>query len=284
MLRSLLFALAMVGLVLPAAAQDLPQKSPRCTITQQVGLTKFSLDFSRPSARDREVFGEVVPFGKLWRTGANMATSIEFDTEVMVDGQPVPAGKYAIFTIPREGGAEWTFILNKTWRQGGTSDYKEADDVLRLEVPVTEVPFTETMMLNLVDLHAEGATLQLSWANMALRIPLTVDVAAQAEANIEKEVDNIWMSLARSGRYYLDAGYNYERGLELMTQSVQHKTHYWNTYHKALLHEKLGQKEMAQTAAARAMELGEATEPGGWRDSWDNFYRGQVEQLLDRLN
>ncbi|MBK7269947.1 MAG: DUF2911 domain-containing protein [Flavobacteriales bacterium] len=144
MMRSLL-ALA-VALPIISAAQDLPQPSPRGQVEQVVGLTNVKVDYSRPSAKGRKIFGDLVPFGQLWRTGANMCTTIELSGPVVVSGKSVAKGKYSLFTIPNE--KEWTVILNSDTTLGGTDGYDEAKDVARFVTPVVAAEWTETFTID----------------------------------------------------------------------------------------------------------------------------------------
>ena len=120
---------------------ELPAPSPTATFSQKVGLTEVSINYSRPSKKGRAVFGDLIPYGKLWRTGANNATKFTFSDDVKIDGKDLPAGTYALFTIP--GDNEWTIIFNKNFNQGGTADYKESEDALRVTVkPVSYTHLT----------------------------------------------------------------------------------------------------------------------------------------------
>ena len=110
-----------------------PQASPVCTVSQAVGTSDISITYSRPGAKNRVIFGNIVPYDKMWRTGANKATKISFSEEVTFAGQKVPAGEYSLFTIPSTN--EWEVILNNELNLWGTGEYDEADDVLRVKIP-----------------------------------------------------------------------------------------------------------------------------------------------------
>jgi hypothetical protein len=148
----------------PAASKiDFPQPSPACTIKQRVGLTDVEVTYSRPSAKGREVFGSVVPFEKVWRTGANQATKLVFSTPVKLNGTEVAAGTYALMTIP--GKDEWTIIINKGSEQWGAYKYSESDDALRVTVKPTKAPsFTERTTFT-VD---KSGKVTLLWGNEAV--------------------------------------------------------------------------------------------------------------------
>jgi hypothetical protein len=159
-LTSLFTVLAMM-IATSIFAQDKPS-SPKAEANGTIGQTKVNIVYSQPSARGRKIMGELVPFGKVWRTGANEATTIEFDKNVTIEGKDLPAGKYALFTIPNE--SEWTIIFNKNTKQWGAYDYKDADDVLRVNVkPIKTKEFVETFTI-----VPEKDQVVLKWENTAV--------------------------------------------------------------------------------------------------------------------
>ncbi len=130
--RILIFVLSSL-LALPTIAQiETPRPSPTATFSQKVGLTEVTIEYSRPGIKNRKIFGDLVPYGKLWRTGANAATKVTFADDVKIAGKDLPAGTYALFTIPGED--EWTIIFNKNPNQSGTANYKEEEDALRVQI------------------------------------------------------------------------------------------------------------------------------------------------------
>lgn len=155
----LLFAFAMAVTVL---AQDGKPLSPKTTAQGKIGAAKITVEYSAPSARGRKMLGEKEPFGKVWRTGANAATTIEFDKAVKIEGKDVPAGKYALFTIPNE--KEWTIIISKKAKQNGAYDYKQEEDLLRVNVPATKTSsFVETFTITV-----GSDAVELKWENTAV--------------------------------------------------------------------------------------------------------------------
>ena len=174
---ALLFS-AFVLFALSANAQDDKSKrpSPPAEVSGTVEGTDITIDYSRPSVKGRTVFGEMEPYGKVWRTGANEATTFEVTTDVEIEGKPLPAGKYALFTIPTEG--DWTVIFNKTPEQWGAYDYDEAEDALRVEVTPdkTDEP-TEQLTFEIGD----DGKVTMMWANTA--VSFDVSSAGQASSN-----------------------------------------------------------------------------------------------------
>ena len=146
-------------------SQDKKPASPKETVETTIEGTKITIVYSRPSAKGRKVMGELVPFGQVWRTGANDATTIEFDKAVTIEGKSLAAGKYALFTIP--GEKEWTIIFNKEPKQWGAYKYKESDDVLRVNVKPGKADFTETFT---IALEKEGMNLKWETTSVTVKI------------------------------------------------------------------------------------------------------------------
>lgn len=157
-----LFAGAMIMfLALSVTAQDKPS-SPKAEVDGTVGSSKVKITYCQPSARGRKIMGGLVPYGEVWRTGANEATTIEFDKAVKIEGKDLPAGKYALFTIPTEN--EWTVIFNKDAKQWGAYKYKQSDDVLRVTVKPTKTEqFVESFTIT-----PEKDQVSLKWENTAV--------------------------------------------------------------------------------------------------------------------
>lgn len=163
-LASYFVAVLVLIVFVQAQAQENKEqpKSPKETVSGTVGGAKTTIVYSRPSARGRKMIGGKDPLGKVWRTGANEATTIEFDKAVKIEGKDLPAGKYALFTIP--GETEWTIIFNKTVEQWGAFKYNEAEDALRVKVPVSKPDqFVETLTIT-----PEKDQVSIKWENYAV--------------------------------------------------------------------------------------------------------------------
>jgi hypothetical protein len=157
---SILF-LALIAIVANLSAQDKPA-SPSATATGKIGAANVKIVYCQPSARGRKIMGELVPFGEVWRTGANAATTIEFDKPVKIEGKDLAAGKYALFTIP--GEAEWTLIINKDTKQWGAFNYSDKDDVLR----VTAKPSKTPALVETFNISVDKDQITLKWENTAV--------------------------------------------------------------------------------------------------------------------
>lgn len=165
---------ALFLLALPVTAQerdnDEPRASPNASIGQTIGTTDVTLTYGRPSMRDRDIFGALVPYGEVWRTGANEPTTITFSSDVTVEGEPVPAGTYALFTVPGEDA--WTVILNSGTEQWGAMEYDEGQDVLRTEVTPMAGETMEMMTFSFEDVGETEGRLVLHWDDV--RVPVTI--------------------------------------------------------------------------------------------------------------
>jgi Protein of unknown function (DUF2911) len=156
------FALLLMAFITTEGlSQDKKPLSPKETVESTIDGTKISIVYCRPSARGRKMLGEKEPYGQVWRTGANDATTVEFDKPVTIEGKALAAGKYSLFTIPSEN--EWTIIFNKDAKQWGAYSYKQSNDVLRVTVKPTKTDFTETFTIGV-----EKDNVNLKWENTAV--------------------------------------------------------------------------------------------------------------------
>lgn len=169
-----LFTLFMLFCTILAFAQQQPKKpaaSPHQVLTQDFALSKITIDYSRPGVKDRTIFGDLVPYDSVWRTGANAVTTVEFGKDVKLEGHDVKAGKYALYTIPGEDS--WTIILNKDVKVWGTV-YKEGDDVIRFQVKPVPLPFKiETFTIGLDQMRDTSCVLYLAWDQTYVPIQVT---------------------------------------------------------------------------------------------------------------
>jgi hypothetical protein len=171
---SFFLLLGLLLLAVPASAQergnDEARSSPNAMVGQTIGTTIVTVGYSRPSVRDREIFGDLVPYDAVWRTGANEATTITFSDDVTVEGQPLSAGTYGLFTIPGED--EWTVIFNEMSEQWGAGDYDAARDALRVMVEADEVDDTEMMTFSFEEVGEAMGTLVLRWDETAIALTI----------------------------------------------------------------------------------------------------------------
>src|SRR5277367_3459732 len=163
---------------------DFPAASPACTLKQRVGLTDIEIVYSRPGVKDRTIFGGIVPYGQVWRTGANGATKVTFSTPVKLNGTEIPAGSYALFTIPGED--EWTIIINKGASQWGAFQYDEKADVARFKVtPMQLAEQIETFTVEFNLIRDESAVMNLVWDHTVVPVKLEIELTGKIVPQIE---------------------------------------------------------------------------------------------------
>jgi hypothetical protein len=212
-----LLTIAIILLALNGQGQITPQPSTTQTITQQFGLGTITLTYSRPNVKGRKIFGYVEPYNKVWRTGANSATTIRFSDDVSIEGHPVPAGEYGLFSIP--GEKEWTIILSKKPKQWGAYSYSEADDFLRFVVqPMKLKQPEETLTLQFADMYPTSGELHLVWENTALAIHLTCDIDAKVMARIDSAMQTDKKPYYDAVIYYWNNNKDMNKALEWANQ------------------------------------------------------------------
>jgi hypothetical protein len=247
----------------PAARADLelPRPSPMATVKQTIGLTDVTVDYSSPGVKNRKIWGDLVPYDKMWRTGANTATKITFSKDVTVAGKPVPAGSYALFTIPTKGA--WTLILNKNPNQPGTqSEYKQDLDLLRVTLTPKAAPFRERLAFIFADMTDDKGTLDMEWEKLRLEIPIGVGTAQQALANIDSTLNNTWRAYANAARYMLETKKDADTAMKYVDQSLALKEDWFNLWIKAQVQAAKGNYKDAVATGTKAQELGAKAGPG----------------------
>lgn len=258
---SVAFAFALVPALqsAPALAQqlELPRPSPSAKVSQSVGLTEVTVDYSSPAAKGRKIWGGVVPLGEVWRTGANGATKVTFSKDSFVADKPVPAGTYALFTIP--GKDSWTVILNKNANQGGTGQYKQDLDVLRIQARPQVAPLRERLTFIFTGTTESTTSLDLEWEKVRVSIPIKAGTEAQVQAGIKAMEENSWRPYNNAARYLLDSKKEYDRALQLTERSLSLKEEWLNVWTKAQLLAAKGKAAEACPLALRAKSLGEKT-------------------------
>lgn len=236
------------------AAPELPQPSPLARTEQRVGVTDFAIEYSSPGVKDRKIWGELVPYDELWRTGANAATKLEASRDFRFGGVDVPAGTYALYTIP--GKKTWTVLLNKNADASGTRGYDKSLDVARVEVEPQSADNRERMTFLFADTTDDSTRLDLEWAGKRISVPIEVDTAAHANANIDAALADAWRPHFAAARYLLQNDGDLETALGYANTSVAVQPTWWNTWVKAQILGKLDRKQDAIAAAQQARALG----------------------------
>ena len=244
---------------------EFPSPSPACTIKQRVGLTDIEVIYSRPGMKGREIFGSLVPNGEVWRTGANNATKIIFSTPVKLNGAEIPAGTYALFTIP--GETEWTIIINKGAAQWGAYKYDAKDDVVRFKAtPIKLAETIETFTIEFNRIADESAVMNLIWDHTVVPVKIELDLASKLLPQIETVMasDEKNKPYFPAAMFYYDHGQDLKKANEWIDAAIKQRE-WHNTVHlKAKILAKMGDKEGALTAAKRSLEMATKAKDAGY--------------------
>lgn len=260
-MKKILFVLGSFLSLTAMAQVKMPAASPTQTLTQEFGLGKMEIVYSRPSLKGRSVFGTgslLAPIGDVWRTGANGATKLTFSDPVVLGNKTIPAGSYALFTIP--GTTEWTIIINSNSKGWGSFDYKEAEDVVRFKVaPETTGSTTETFTIGVDNIAAQTATIYLKWGKTKVNIPISTDIRPTVRAQIEAATTaatvnpNVYQSAAT---FYLELDHDYNKALVFVDKAIAaNGKAYWLHLLKARVHVALNDKAGAKAAANTCKQM-----------------------------
>jgi hypothetical protein len=255
--------------------------SPWSELKQVVGITEFSVKYSRPSAKERDIYGELVPYDKVWRTGANATTKIAFDTEIKFGGKLIPAGEYVLFSIP--GAAEWTVILYGDTKVANAGLYDPTNDVARITAkPLTLANPVESFTIGFDALRDTSATLFIDWATIRVPIEIEMDTVALTLASINSAMSSIdsWTArdFANAASFYAENEGDLQQATQWMAQATKMNTSaYWWTHRYAKMLAKQGKTEAAIKAANESLAAAESSAGG------DNGYIKLNKELLSSL-
>lgn len=254
---------AFFGLFLAATASaqlTIPAPSPTISVEQQFATSKISLSYSRPSVKGRKIFGDLVPFDKVWRTGANGATTIYFGEEVMVNGTTIAKGKYGLLSIP--GKMEWTLILSKDTTVTSPADYKQENDVVRVKSKIVKLPMSvETFTIDLNNYRPKGDAIdvRLMWDRTMVSFTVSANIDAKIMAQIETEMKGEKKPYYQAARYYFENGKDLKKALEWITEAVnQRPDAYWIILMKAKIQKELKDYDGAIATAKLSIEKAKA--------------------------
>lgn len=256
---------------------DIPAPSLTQHIKQDFGLSSIELTYSRPSLRGRDMIGVAVPWGILWRTGANAATKIKFNDPVEILGHQVEPGSYAIYTIPAKNG-DWTFVLNKGFDNSGVTGYKESEDVFRQKIKAGKnKKEVESLTMQFADLRRESCVLKIKWENFILEIPIKVDITDELRAQVEKALQSDKKPYWQAAHFYAEWDNNNAKALEMMNAAISKMENppFYMLYYKAVLQKDLGDKAGALKTAQKSLELSKVAN--------DNAYIFKNEKLIKNL-
>ncbi len=255
----MLFAVA--GLFMyTAQAQQLrtPAPSTGQTIKQEFGLGTVEVVYSRPSAKGRQVMGNLVPFGKVWRTGANSATTITFSDDVTIGGTSVKAGKYGLLTIP--GSTEWTVIITKDLNVTSPAAYKPENDVVRVKAASNPLPMKiETFTIVTGDVTNTSMELGMMWENTYVGFTINTDVDSKVMKQIDDAMNKDTRPYFAAAAYYYDNGKDMAKAREWVDKAIAGNPQaFWMTLLKARIHAKMGDKAGASAMCDKTIELATA--------------------------
>lgn len=256
MIQKLLACTLLSLSVLAADAQQIrmPQPSPTQTIKQDFGIGNVELSYSRPGMKGRKIFGDLVPFTKVWRTGANGATTLTFSDSVSIGGAKIGPGKYGLLSIPDKD--QWTMIVTKQLDVTNPAAYKQESDIVRVNVKPMQTKDTyETFTMQFANIKPSSTELQIMWENTAVSLPITMDYDRKVVADIEKAMqDN--RPYYQAGLYYMESNRDLTQAVRWFDMAIdQNPKAYWIFHQKANALAKLGNKELARSAAQKSMEL-----------------------------
>ena len=256
-MKKFLSVLAISAFMYSVDAQTLrtPAPSPTQTVKQDFALSSVELSYSRPSVKERKVFGDLVPYGKVWRTGANQATTISFGEDVTFGDKKVPAGKYGLLTIPEAG--EWTIILSKQLDVTSPSTYKQDQDVARIRSKAEELPVgVESFLMVFNNIKTSSMDLMILWDKTAVTIPIKSDVETKVMTQIDNLTNKDNRPYFNAAMYYMDNGKDLNKALTWFDKAIeQNPKAFWVYHQKANALAKLGKKQDAITTANKSIEL-----------------------------
>ena len=282
-----LILLLLISSIFQMEAQNLrtPTLSPFSEIKQEVGLTEIALSYSRPSAKGRSVFGALVPFGEVWRTGANASTKLTFTEDVKIAGNDLPAGTYALYTIP--GQQEWTIIIHKKtdMRSIAGGRVKAENDAIRFKAkPINNPLRVETLTIQFVEITSNSCHLELAWEHTIVRFPIQVEVAKKIEAQMAelmKTPDQVSHGVYfRAAEYYLHNAKDLDQAMSWINTALEKSE---NNFRYGLLKSKIyaaqGKKDMAISTVKTAHEWAKAANNDNYMEQ-TKVYLASIEKPL----
>lgn len=241
---------------------NIPRVSQRASVTQRIGLTDITITYHRPSVAGREIWGKTVPYGKVWRAGANDNTTITFSDDVTMEGKPLAAGTYGLHMIPDKD--QWTIILSKNSTSWGSFSYDEKEDALRANVKPHPGEAFEQLTYTFDDVKPESAVATLRWEKLAVPFQIGVDVKAVVLRSVKNELRSVggftWAGYDEAANWCLDNNYNLGEALKWEDTSIQNESRFENWETKSRILNAMGRKEEADKALATAIDKANAVQ------------------------
>jgi tetratricopeptide (TPR) repeat protein len=236
---------------------DLPLPSQRAEVSQRIGITDITITYHRPLAKDRKIWGGLVPYGKVWRAGANENTTIAFSDPVMIEGQPLDKGAYGLHMIPNAD--QWTIIFSKNSTSWGSFTYDQAEDALRVTVKPKPADVHDALNYEFDELQPNSAVVELEWEKIAVPFKVSVKVHDVVQASLNKQLRNLsqytWMSWDDAANYLLTEKINFNQALVYANKSIETEDRYDNEMTKSKILGALNRKGEAATAQKKALDM-----------------------------
>lgn len=275
-MKKLLFAFSLLCAANIASAQlKMPAPSPTQTIKQDFALGSIELTYSRPSIKGRKIFGDLVPYNAVWRTGANAATIIKFNDPVEIGGKKIDTGSYALYSIPNDGS--WEIILNKGITNWGSDGYKQTDDVVRFKVNTMKMKdAAESFTMQFANIKPESCELHIMWDKTAVAIPITALIKDRMRASIEKAMMDEKKPYWNAAQFYNEYDKNSAKALENINGAVaQNPKAFYMWLYKAKIEKEMGDKKAAMASSKKSLELA--------REAKNEDYVRMNEDLMNKL-
>jgi tetratricopeptide (TPR) repeat protein len=259
--RGVLFCLLLAAMSRVCPAQsfvlDLPDPSQRAEVSQRLGITDITIDYHRPLVKDRKVWGGLVPYGKVWRAGANINTTITFSDPVLIEGKPLDKGTYGLHMIPNAD--EWTIIFSKNATSWGSFTYDQAEDALRVNVKPIAADMHNALTYDFDQLQPDSAVVELEWEKLAVPFKVSVDVHALTQASLKKQLRNLsqytWISWDDAATYLLTEKIDLDQALVYANKSIENEDRYENEMTKSKVLIALNRKDEAAVAQKKALDF-----------------------------
>ncbi|CAL2104453.1 conserved exported protein of unknown function [Tenacibaculum sp. 190130A14a] len=261
-----------------------PSLSPKIKTQQQVGLANFTLEYGQPNAQNRKIFGSLIPYNKLWRTGANSSTKFTVDKDVKLANNTIPAGTYSLYTIPNE--KEWTIIIHKNSKLWGAGGYQKNNDLVRFNVPSTHLKsFLETFTIHFENFHTNGADLVIAWEHTKVKIPVFVDsdkaIFDQIDAKITKNTTGKIhpQTYFDAAQFYYHKNVKLEQALKWFNKATELRPNaFWYEYYKGELALHMKKYEIARKSGTKCLKAAKNSK------SSDYGYISKCSLLLKALD
>ena len=260
-LRGFCFCLVMAAMSGVSPAQslvlDLPDPSQRAEISQKIGITSITINYHRPLVKNRKIWDGLVPYGKVWRAGANENTTISFSDPVMIEGKPLEKGAYGLHMIPNAD--EWTIIFSKNSTSWGSFTYDQAEDALRVTVKPRAADMHDALTYDFDQLQPDSAVVELEWEKVAVPFKVSLDVHDAVQASLKRQLRNLsqftWMSWDDAANYLLTEKIAFDDALTYANKSIENEDRYDNEMTKSKVLQALNRKDDAAVAEKKALSL-----------------------------